>query len=963
MGALPRPDLPPGPRRELNDALHDLHHLAGWPSLRTLARETGVSHTTVSHVLSTPRLPTWGVVELLVEALHGDRDHLHVLWLDASTSGDDVAGSAPRIAGRRAEVAAVRRHLETGAGLLLVTGEAGIGKTTLVTTAAGQAGCFVAVARCLPLSTQVPLMPIADALRSVLTHEGGEWFEDALRACPAYVAPTLGVLLPELDVAPPPPMGGGSDRQRFFSAVAAVLEALGHLRPWALVIEDVPWADAVTLDLLERLVAGTHLPPVVATWRTEDPDLPDEHLAWRGRTSRRAATLHLEALTLAETTEQLRLLGVDAATDAEAIHRRSLGQPLFTEQLAAAGSDRVLPGELQTFLARRITDLDEDAWVLARTLAVADRPLTASELATAAGLDADPTPALRSLDSRRLLAEDRDVVRLRHPLVAEAIRHRLVPGEGDHAHRAVARLLAELPDPAESEIADHLKAVGDSAGELVWRIRAARSAERRFAREEAYPLWKRALELWPRPDTDLDSATTLTEVHVRVIETSIAAGAGEVVVRRHVEDAMAASLPDQGRAEVLMRAGDLECAVGDEDEGLRLIEEAVAISDRYPPTADAVHILEVRANILGSLGRHAEVRAVVEKGLVMAESVGAVALHRVMLALKAWTLAEQGKDEEAVALAAEARLMAPASEDPACALRVAAWETDVLLATGAPRETVAAAAAGALAEADRWHIPNLFTDSVVAAVALAHLRAGDVTAAAAVVDPRLRDHTRAGLGATQDAHCAILLRRGRLDEAQALLRTQPSQYDYNYNVSSSERDVLEAELCLWAGRLHDAREPIDRTADFLLSGGYAATSSRVLALHARMEADLGSSDTRDRERAERRRRVTARRSSGHLDPLGPDARGPDLVANRLLWCAELDRIDSSDRLEQWVEAAAAWDRVTRPHDAAYCRWRGAQVALREGRATLAARLLKRAAADAREHVPLLRAITATGSGR
>ena len=55
MGALPRPDLPPGPQRDLTDALHGLHHRAGWPCLRTLAREAGVSHTTVSKVFSSPR--------------------------------------------------------------------------------------------------------------------------------------------------------------------------------------------------------------------------------------------------------------------------------------------------------------------------------------------------------------------------------------------------------------------------------------------------------------------------------------------------------------------------------------------------------------------------------------------------------------------------------------------------------------------------------------------------------------------------------------------------------------------------------------------------------------------------------------------------------------------------------------------------------------------------------------------
>ncbi|WP_457207613.1 helix-turn-helix domain-containing protein, partial [Nocardioides sp. P5_C9_2] len=117
MGGLPRPEIPPGPQRELVDALHDLHLRAGWPSLRTLARSAGCSHTTVSHVFSTARLPTWGVLELLVEALDGDTARFHDLWLAASRGGAPEPGASPTIAGRRAELQVVRRHLEVGTGL------------------------------------------------------------------------------------------------------------------------------------------------------------------------------------------------------------------------------------------------------------------------------------------------------------------------------------------------------------------------------------------------------------------------------------------------------------------------------------------------------------------------------------------------------------------------------------------------------------------------------------------------------------------------------------------------------------------------------------------------------------------------------------------------------------------------------------------------------------------------------
>jgi lambda repressor-like predicted transcriptional regulator len=64
--------IPPGSQRDLVDVLHDLHHRTGWPSLRVLAREAGCSHTTVSAVFSSPRLPGWGVLEVLVAAMDGN---------------------------------------------------------------------------------------------------------------------------------------------------------------------------------------------------------------------------------------------------------------------------------------------------------------------------------------------------------------------------------------------------------------------------------------------------------------------------------------------------------------------------------------------------------------------------------------------------------------------------------------------------------------------------------------------------------------------------------------------------------------------------------------------------------------------------------------------------------------------------------------------------------------------------
>lgn len=167
MSALPRPDLPPGPHRDLVDALHDLHHRAGWPSLRRLAAAAGCSHITISRTFSSPALPGWGTLEVIVEAMDGETALFHDLWLDATSPTDADRSGAARIAGRRSELAAVRHHFEGGSGLLFVAGEAGMGKSSVVEVALAGADTFVAAGHCLPLSTQVPLLPIADVLREV----------------------------------------------------------------------------------------------------------------------------------------------------------------------------------------------------------------------------------------------------------------------------------------------------------------------------------------------------------------------------------------------------------------------------------------------------------------------------------------------------------------------------------------------------------------------------------------------------------------------------------------------------------------------------------------------------------------------------------------------------------------------------------------------------------------------------
>ncbi len=491
------PICTPGAQRDLNDALHDLHHRTGWPSLRALAREAGCSHTTVSKAFSTAALPTWGVLELLVEAMHGDAEHFRELWLTASTptAGGARQGTTSRlgIAGRKDELAAVRRHLTSRTGLLLVTGEAGIGKTKLVTTAAELVAgdIFVATGSCLPLSSEVPLLPVIDALRTIHATDGGQWLKQALADCAAYVPASLRVLVPELDVTTPALEAENEwSRQRLFLAIGSALESLTTLRPLAVLVEDLHWADSATLDLLEHLLlTRADAVPIVGTWRLEDPSTKSSSAQWlaRVRRLRVARDMELSPLSRDETAEQLDMLASSAPDPAwvDQIHRRTLGQPLFTEQLAAeANSDDSTPRLLEDLLDQRLHGLREAVWPVARALGVADRALSDDQLKGVTGLTAEELgQCLRELRGHRLLAATTSShdVQLRHPLLAEAIRRRLVAGEASAEHRRLATVLAVSPDVSPAEIATHWRAADDPERELAWRVRAARAASLRFA--------------------------------------------------------------------------------------------------------------------------------------------------------------------------------------------------------------------------------------------------------------------------------------------------------------------------------------------------------------------------------------------------------------------------------------------------------------------------------------------------
>ena len=191
--------------------------------------------------------------------------------------------------GERERLAGVLRGDPGSAGAALVTGDAGIGKSRLLAeVAAAVPDVAVLVGSCLPMSESLPYGAITDAFDQLTGPAGRPVLDKALSRCAPFVAPQIAALIPALSAEAHPAANVTADRTRLFTAVRDVLAALGAARRTALVVEDLHWADAGTLDLLTFLVRSP--PPGTALLATSRRDeLRRTTLRWTGSPPPRAS--------------------------------------------------------------------------------------------------------------------------------------------------------------------------------------------------------------------------------------------------------------------------------------------------------------------------------------------------------------------------------------------------------------------------------------------------------------------------------------------------------------------------------------------------------------------------------------------------------------------------------------------------------------------------------------------------
>ncbi len=345
--------------------------------------------------------------------------------------------------------------------LVLVGGEAGVGKTALVRAFAdeqvgGAAARFVWGA-CDALFTPRALGPLVD----VAEEAGGE-------------------LAAVIDRGAAP-----------HEVTNALLRELGGHKPAVLVIEDAHWADDATLDVLRLLARRVESAPalVVVTYRNDELDLAHPLRIVVGELARTRGIERLEVPRLSP--EAVARLAHEGGLDADELYRTTSGNPFFVAEVLAAGGAE-LPHTVRDAVLARAGRLSPEGRALLSAVAVVPGQV---ELWLLEALAPEHLDRLEEGLGTGILATTRDGVAFRHDVARMVLEKTIAPDRARALHRAAVAALAAppagAPDPAR--LAHHAEAAGDAAAVLRFAPEAAARAERVGAHREAAAQYARAL--------------------------------------------------------------------------------------------------------------------------------------------------------------------------------------------------------------------------------------------------------------------------------------------------------------------------------------------------------------------------------------------------------------------------------------------------------------------------------------
>jgi DNA-binding CsgD family transcriptional regulator/tRNA A-37 threonylcarbamoyl transferase component Bud32 len=530
---------------------------------------------------------------------------LRPTWINEGAGG--AAAGPSGLVGRGGQLAVLHDAMRAAAEqatIVLIQGEAGIGKSRLVgafikdVTRAGQQ---VLLGGCVILSGEpIPYAPVAEMVRQI-------------RRSARMPGSLSGLDDAEIDALLQFPQDSLSrNRVRMFEQTLRLLE---QIRPddgvLGLVLEDAHWADEGTVDLVgflaRNLTTGILL---VITYRNEEirEASPMRMLLRRLRSDLRVRSINVPPLNRAELTQLAiaRIGREPSSTEIERLWTRSEGNPFFAEELLTADQHGGLPETLQDLLLARAERLDDNARKVMRVAAVIGRPLDHETLAEAMSLDEQRLiAAVEQCVTCGLLSVDgqRERYVFRHVLTQDAVLATLLPGERRRLHRAVAATLASQPNLAVSasrtaEWATHVLAGGPSSDEAAAAsLTAGRMAMQVYAYSEAWRMYQRAVMLSPAVNSDAgDAASTRAGLLAEAAEAARRASALSDADRLASEALELETAADK-RAMIMEARGRDFIARDDFESAKRLFDLAAKQIADYPATELTARIATSQAHL------------------------------------------------------------------------------------------------------------------------------------------------------------------------------------------------------------------------------------------------------------------------------------------------------------------------------------------------------------------------------
>jgi DNA-binding CsgD family transcriptional regulator/tetratricopeptide (TPR) repeat protein len=874
--------------------------------------------------------------------------------------------SSPVLVGRAAEAgqlwAAFERAQAGSPATVVVAGEAGVGKTRLVTELLGRVqaqGALGLAGGCLDVGEGViAYAPLVEALRSL----GGAVDPAELERVLGGAGAELARLVPELGApleagVEAAPGAGALGPGRLFELLLGVLHRLAERGPLLLVVEDLHWADQSTRDLLGFLVrnlrGGVAL---VLTYRSDELHRRHPLRPFLGELDRSGRTERLELGRLDRRELGGLLAGILGEPAPPAlvgeILARSEGNPFFAEELLAAHLDGTrLPSVLRELVLARMEVLPEATQRVLRVAAVAGRRVDHGLLAEVAGQPPEQlVELLREAVTHHVLVVEggSDAYAFRHALVQEAIYNDLLPVQRGPLHAAYAHALAARiegdgggPGAGAAELgrlAYHWYAAHDQGRALLASVQAGQAAEAAFALAEAVRHYERALELWKQaPEAAARSPLDRISLLQRAAQAASLAGEGAravALIGQALEETDAAAEPWRAGA-LLERLARYHWMGGDTLAAMAAVERAVATVPPEPPSAERARVLAAHGQMLMLWSRMRAASARCEEAIAVARQVGARAVEGHALNSLGASIGCLGHLEVGIAHLEQARGIAAGLGDPDDLCRALHNLGCVLLRNGRYEDVVrvelecrelagrfgsmhwygaaaAATAAEALVWLGRWEEAERLLDEV-----LELDLSPNVT-----LNPLLsRGLQRLWLGDLQGA---------RADLTWILERSKVS---IDPQDGSPARARLVA-VATWEGRLEDARaataeglallaevdEP-DLVIDMCLAG---LAAEAAIADRAAVRRDQTAREEASRVAAGLLERARAAAAIDGVAVIGA-VRAKLLTAE-----AEWTRLTGPGQPDRWVEAAGAWDELGCRWPTAYTRWRLAETLLDRG---------------------------------